>query len=146
MHWDRSVNRTLDRCFEEILCPSVCVPSIDLAIDVRSNTRLVTPVLVSNNGSCVLGSQSYLVICICTKECLGAQCQWKRLSILLSLSIGAPYRGAVIQLFEIDLISLDLSLVDQQVFRTLPQLIEYFHDEQTTTIPNIVLAKVYPSD
>ena len=99
-----------------------------------------------NGGSCLPDSQPNQVICLCREEYFGSQCELKRRSIRLSLSINRSYRGAVIQFLQIDLISLHLNLVDQQVFRTLPQLIEYFHSDHQTTFPDIVLAKVYSSD
>jgi hypothetical protein len=98
-----------------------------------------------NNGSCFPDSQPDQVICICTKEYSGSRCQWRRPSIRLSLSINLQHRGAVVQFLQIDLISLNLNLIDQQVFRTLPPLIEYFHRDQKTTLPDIVLAKIYSS-
>ena len=98
-----------------------------------------------NKGSCLPDSQGDRVICICTKEYLGTHCQWRRPSIHLSLSISRQYQGVVIQYLQIDLISLRLDLVDQQVFRTFPQLIEYFHPDQKTILPDIVLAKLYSS-
>ena len=98
-----------------------------------------------NDGSCFPDSQPDQVICHCTKKYSGSHCQWKQPSIDLSLSINRPYRGAVIQYFRIDSISLDLILVEQQVFGTLPEHLEYFHADLKTTLPDIVLAKVYSS-
>ena len=82
---------------------------------------------------------------IALKNIRGSHCQWKRPSIDLSLSIHRPYRGAVIQYFRIDSISLDLILVEQHVFETLPEHFEYFHADLKITLPDIVLAKVYSS-
>ena len=55
--------------------------------------------------------------CLCTKECSGSRCQMKWPSIQMPLSVGVPSKGLVIQYFQIDLVSLDLSLLDQQAFR-----------------------------
>ena len=46
----------------------------------------------------------------------------------------------------VDLISFHLNLLGQQLFRTLPQLIEYFHSDHQTALPDIVLAKLYSLD
>jgi hypothetical protein len=56
------------------------------------------------------------------------------------------HRGAVIQYLRIDFVSLDVHLVDQQVFKTFPHRVEYFHSDPQTTLPEIVLAKLYSSD
>ena len=111
---------------------------------IEHDRCLLNPCL--HGGSCFPDSQPGRVICLCTKEYSGAQCQWERPSIRLSLSIRVPHRGGVIQYLQIDLISLHLTLVDQQVFRTLPQHLEYFHSDLTTTLPDIVLAKLYSSE
>ena len=98
-----------------------------------------------HGGSCLPDVQPDRVICLCRKEYSGSLCQSRRLSIDLSLSINTLHRGAVIQYLQIDFISLRLNLVDQQVFRTLPKQIEYFHGDLKTTLPDIVLAKLYSS-
>ena len=95
-----------------------------------------------NNGSCFPDSQPDQVICVCPKEYTGSQCQLKRSSIRLSLSVTVPYAGAVIQYFRIDFTALALILVDQLVFLPLPPFIEYFHPDQTI-LPELVLAKIY---
>ena len=101
-----------------------------------------------NNGSCFPDSQPDQVICLCTKEYAGSRCQWKRPSIYLSLSTHLSYAGAVLQFFDIDSFSLDLIPLHQQAVKTLPQRIEYYHqqDRQQTTITGVVLAKLYSSD
>ena len=49
----------------------------------------------------------------------------------------------MIQVFDLAFTSIDLTLVHQQVHRTLPRSIEYYHDQKVT--PAIVLAKIYSS-
>ena len=51
----------------------------------------------------------------------------------------------VVQYLRIDSISFDLHLIDQQVFVSLPSQLEYFHSDCQTTLPAIVLAKLYLS-
>ena len=112
---------------------------------IEHDTCLSNPCL--NNASCFSDSQPDQVLCICTKEYFGPQCQWQRPSIHLSLTSSLPHAGVVIQYLQIDLISLNLLLIDQRVFKALPQLIEYYHpDDQQTTLPDIVLARLYSSD
>ena len=99
-----------------------------------------------NNGSCFPDSHPDHVICLCTKEYAGSQCQWKRASIHLSLSTHLSYAGVVIQFFDIHLSSLDLILVRQQVFKSLPDDIDFYYPgEQQTVITGIVLVKLYSS-
>ena len=99
-----------------------------------------------HGGSCLPDVQPNRVICLCTKEYSGPLCQWRRPSIHLSFSVTLPHQGAVIQYLQIDLISLHLILVNQQAFHTLPQKLEYYHSDPQTSIPDIVLAKLYSSD
>ena len=99
-----------------------------------------------NNGSCVSWAPPNQTTCVCPKGYLGPQCQWKTPFYWLSLLCNVSHAGVVIQYFQIDFISLHLILVDQQVFRTLPQFIESDHHRHHNTIPEIILAKLYPSD
>ena len=121
------------------LCPA---ERVGQRCSMKNDRCLSSPCL--NNGSCFPHSQSDQVICLCPEDYAGAECQWRRPSIRLSLSSDLIYQGVVIQYFRIDLISLDLILLDQQVFSTPPRLLEYFHRDQTA-LPDIVLAKVYSS-
>ena len=112
--------------------------------EIEHDGCLSSPCL--HGGSCFPDVQPDRVICLCTKEYSGARCQFRRPSIHLSLSIdNVPHRGAVIQYLRIDPISLHLRLLDQQVFRSLPANLEYFHSDLQTTLPDLVLAKVYSS-
>ena len=97
-----------------------------------------------HNGSCLPDTAPDRVICLCPSDYFGSHCQWTRPSVRLSLVANVPYAGAVVQYLQIDFTSFHLVLVDQQVFRTLPQLIEYSDHEQTT-LAEIILAKLYSS-
>ena len=97
-----------------------------------------------NNGSCFPDSQLDRVICVCRKEYFGSRCEMKRSSIHFSLSIDLPYRGIVLQVLQIELSSLELILLQQQVFLQLPHQVEYYHQDQSL-ITGVVLAKVYSS-
>ena len=100
-----------------------------------------------HGGSCFPDSKPGRVICVCPREYFGSECQSRRPSIRLSVSLTSPeHRGAVIQYLRIDLVSLDVHLVDQQVFKTFPPLVEYFHSDPQTTLPEIVLTKLYSTD
>ncbi|CAF1561449.1 unnamed protein product [Adineta ricciae] len=97
-----------------------------------------------NNGSCISQSQPDQIICLCTRQYRGPLCQWKRPSMHLSLLNNISHSGVVIQFLQIDLTFLQLTLVDQQVFKILPSLIEYFqYDDQKAVLPDIVLTKIY---
>jgi hypothetical protein len=68
----------------------------------------------------------------------------KRSSIDLFVSTDRLYRAVVLQVLQIDLLSLELILLQQRIFLTIPHLIEYDHPDQSL-ITGIVLAKVYSS-
>ena len=96
-----------------------------------------------NNGSCFPASQPDRVTCLCTIEYFGTYCEGKRSHLRLSLMDTSSYAGAVLQYFHLDSTSLHLILVYQQVFQRLPPWIEFYADQ--TTLPEIVLAKLYSS-
>ena len=97
-----------------------------------------------NGASCSPASTVDRVRCLCTKEYSGPLCERMKSSIRLSLDQNLPdARAVVIQVFDLTLTSIDLTLVHQQVHRTLPRSIEYYHDQKVT--PAIVLAKIYSS-
>ena len=97
-----------------------------------------------HGASCFPTSEPDRVACVCTVEYHGPFCQWRKPQWRLSLSEILPSAASVVQYFEIDLTSLDLRLVHQQVFSTLPPTIEYFH--QGEQLPSIALAKLYSTD
>ena len=111
--------------------------------EIEHSACLSTP--CQNNGSCFPSSQADGVICLCSKEYSGSKCQWKRSSIDFSLSGDVPHRGVVLQFFQIDVLSLQLILLRQQVFLQLPHRLEYYHHDQSP-ITGIVLAKLYSSE
>ena len=86
-------------------------------------------------------------ICLCTGEYFRSECQSRRRSIRLSVSLSSPeHRGAVSQYLRIDFVSLDVHLVDEQVIKTFRQLVEYFYSDSQTSPLEIVLAKLYSTD
>ena len=124
------------------LCP---LNRVGHRCEIEHDGCLSSPCL--HGGSCFPDSRPSRVICVCTREYFGSECQSRRPSIVLSVSLISPeHRGAVIQYLRIDFVSLDVHLVDQQVFKKLPQQLEYFHSDPQTTLPEIVLAKMYSSD
>ena len=96
-----------------------------------------------NGGSCLPSPRPDQLVCSCTKEYYGDKCELRKLYIRLSVEAKLQYAGLVIQFFDLDFISLELHLVDQQVYKHLPRSIEYYRHQQT--VPPIVLGKVYPS-
>ncbi|CAF4966543.1 unnamed protein product, partial [Rotaria socialis] len=96
-----------------------------------------------NNGSCYPTAKPDIILCLCTEGYRGSNCELKKPEIQLYVNESVHHIGAVVQYFEIDFISLDLILVHQQVYRTLPTLIEYKNKRKT--IPEIILVKLYSS-
>ena len=109
--------------------------------DIVHDYCRITPCL--NNGSCYPSSAPDKIICICTEYYYGAYCELRKPYIHLSMIDYEQYGGVVVQYFEIDFTSLDLTLVHQQVHRQLPPSIEYLHGG--VTIPEIIVAKLYRS-
>ncbi|CAF1672573.1 unnamed protein product [Rotaria magnacalcarata] len=96
-----------------------------------------------NDGSCYPTAKPDTILCLCTEGYRGSNCELKKPEIQLYINETVNHIGAVVQYFEIDFISLDLILVHQQVYRTLPTLIEYKNKRKT--IPEIILVKLYSS-
>ena len=97
-----------------------------------------------NNGLCVRSSTPYQVNCVCSNRFFGSLCQWKRTTFHLSLQNGVAYDGVVIQYFNIDLTTLDLILVHQHVYRSVPSFIQYQHDHNR--VPAMAIARLYISN
>ena len=97
-----------------------------------------------NNGSCFPDIELDRFICLCRKEYFGSRCEMKRSSIDFSLSIDLPYRGLVLQVLQIELSSLELILLQQRVFVTIPQQMEHHHSDKLL-MTGIVVAKLYSS-
>ena len=98
-----------------------------------------------NGGSCFPDVRPDRVICLCQKEYFGSRCRTKRSSIQLSLSTDLLHRGVALQVLQIDLSSLELILLQQQVFLNIPQQMEYYHHDQSS-LTGIILAKIYSSN
>ena len=98
-----------------------------------------------NNGSCLPNKEADQFFCLCEEGFIGSLCQSKRASVRLSLHTDLPFAAALIQHFRIDFTSLHLIIRHQQLFRTLPQLIQSDPTDQKT-IPHIIFAKLYSDD
>ena len=96
-----------------------------------------------NGASCFPEFRPDRVFCSCTEEYYGSECQWKKSCIRLSLDAHRYYAGAAVQFFDFGFSSLDLYLVHQRVYQSLPGSIEYSREERS--VPSIVLAKLYSS-
>ena len=99
-----------------------------------------------NGGSCQSTERLDEVFCSCRKEYYGTKCQLMKSFIRVSLQTIDPHAASVVQYFDIDSFSLDLRLVHQQVYTSLPRLIEHYRETRIATV--IVLTKLYssPSD
>ena len=96
-----------------------------------------------NNGSCVFSSKADGYKCLCTNEYHGHHCEVKKLKTELHINESINHAAAVIQYFDIDFVSLDLHLLYQRVYRTLPPVIDYRHVGHTA--PAIIIVKLYSS-
>ena len=104
---------------------------------------LCQPNQCQNGGLCFPTSKVDQILCLCPHEYFGPRCEQAKPHILLSFHESVQCAGVVIQFFNIDLITLDLRLADQQVFKSIPQSIEYYHAQET--VSGMILEKVYSS-
>ncbi|CAF1033111.1 unnamed protein product [Adineta steineri] len=100
--------------------------------DIKYDQCLLTP--CQNNGSCYSTIEPDTITCSCTPEYHGRNCELRRPHMKLYINESVNHVAAVVQYFDIDLISLNLILVYQKVYR---------HDRKTS--PQITLVKVYSS-
>jgi hypothetical protein len=63
--------------------------------------------------------------------------------IKLYINESVSHAAAVVQYFDIEFITLNLILVRQEAYRTLPKLLEYRHGQKT--VPEILVVKIYSS-
>jgi hypothetical protein len=90
-----------------------------------------------------VASQPDTIQCICTEEYHGKNCELRKPEIKLHINESITHAAAVVQYFIINFISLNLILSYQQVYPTLPNLLEYRHEQKTA--PEIILVKLYSS-
>ena len=125
----------------------LCICSIDLAGE-RCAILMdqCSPNPCDHNGSCSISSRSNTTICLCTPKYHGKRCELTRPEMLFyaNETTDLTYAAVVLQFFSIDFTALNLVLVHQEVHRQrLPSTIE--NRNGSTQVPEIVLAKVYPS-
>jgi hypothetical protein len=99
-----------------------------------------------NNGTCFntddrSGEASY--ICRCSKQFHGNRCQYPMRSAHVDLSMTniAAIQAAVVQFYDIDASFSELLLQHQQVYRSLPSRIDYYHSD--VHVPSLGLLKIY---
>jgi hypothetical protein len=109
--------------------------------DIKNEQCLLTP--CQNNGRCFTTSKPDTVTCICTDEYYGKNCELRKPELKIHINESVNHDAAVVQYFNIDFISLNLILVHQVVYQTLPTLLEYRHREKI--VPEIILVKLYSS-
>ncbi|CAF1189973.1 unnamed protein product [Adineta steineri] len=99
---------------------------------IKYNQCSLTP--CQNNGSCYSTIEPDTITCSCTPEYHGRNCELRRPHMNLYINESVNHVAAVVQYFDIDLISLNLILVYQKVYR---------HDQKIS--PQITLVKLYSS-
>ena len=95
-----------------------------------------------NNGSCYAStSDMRKVNCICHEDYYGNLCQFETEKIDLAVRKNNVSGISVIQYFSIDFVTLDLTLVHQQVLEQTPDHLHYQYS--TNYAPQIILLKNY---
>ena len=107
--------------------------------DIQYDQCLLTP--CQNNGSCYPTSEPDVIVCLCTDDYHGKNCELRKPHMKLYLNESIPHAAAVVQYFDIDPTSLNLILVHQKVYPSLPASLEYRHQQMTS--PPITLVKLY---
>ena len=97
-----------------------------------------------NGGSCYPSSDLSRGVCLCTAQYRGARCEFSRPEIRLFINGSISHVGAVVQYFQIDFLSLGMTLVHQNAYRTLPKYIEHRYD--ANIVPEVVLVKLYANE
>lgn len=95
-----------------------------------------------NNGICLPTSQLNSYFCLCTEEYYGNKCHLKKHSVHLRISENLDDRVALVQYFDINFVTLELILVHQHLYDSLPQSLFYLH-EQTKKAPAVIVVKLY---
>ncbi|CAF4500811.1 unnamed protein product, partial [Rotaria sp. Silwood2] len=94
-----------------------------------------------NNGLCFPKSNPNDFICLCNDSYYGDKCQFNKPKVQLNITKTVNHIGSVIQYFKIESISLELILVDQRIFHTLPTMLRYINDGKT--LSDMILIKLY---
>jgi hypothetical protein len=94
-----------------------------------------------NNGTCLNGDKPNEFLCICNNRYYGKQCEFEKLTVELHFNGSIMHTGVVVQYFRLNFISLDLTLIHQRVFITLPNVLFTVHDDDKA--PEVILIKFY---
>ena len=97
-----------------------------------------------NGGSCYPSSSLIQGVCLCTQQYRGARCEFPRPEIRLFINGSVSHKGAVVQYFQVDFLSLSMNLVHQNAYRALPEYIEHRHD--ANIVPEVVLVRLYTNE
>ena len=96
----------------------------------------------ANNGSCYQRSKPHEFKCECTSEYTGDNCTEPiRLAQLNLENTTSEYEGTMIQVFEVDFVTLELQRVHQSIYSTWPRSFQYPHSDRTA--PALILLKLY---
>ena len=107
--------------------------------DVVHDRCTMTP--CQNNGSCFSMSKPDVVACQCPEGYLGKFCEMRSPLVKIMIPEIEQHQAVVIEYLKIDSLSLNLILLHQRVFRTLPSLHTYQPGERLA--PEIILVKLY---
>ena len=94
-----------------------------------------------NNGACLSTMKPNEFYCLCDDYHYGDVCQFEKRAVRLYVNKSLSHRAAVVQYFDIDFVTLNLHLVHQRIYLSLPDRLLYLHAENTA--PRIILIKLY---
>jgi hypothetical protein len=94
-----------------------------------------------NNGTYLNSEQPNEFQCVCDNRYYGKQCELEKLAVKLYFNGSVIHTGGVVQYFRLNFISLDLILVHQRVFISLPNVIFTVHGDDKA--PEVILTKFY---
>ena len=96
-----------------------------------------------NGGTCLPTSYPDRFLCLCHSSFNGKNCKDKKSHLHLTFDQVRQYKSVVVQYFDLNSLLSDLTLIHQEVFTQLPTSLTFLH--KITTIPDVVLARVYSS-
>ncbi|UJR20013.1 hypothetical protein I4U23_023147 [Adineta vaga] len=94
-----------------------------------------------NQGTCFPSNVPHEYFCVCTNLSHGKRCEFSRSIVSLYFNQIIEHRAIVIQYLRMDFHSLNLILISQYVYHSLPRLLADLYDKVEP--PEIIIAKQY---
>jgi hypothetical protein len=94
-----------------------------------------------NNGTCLPLSEINAYFCLCKDHYYGDECQYEKRSVQLYINESVGHQAAVVQYFNINLLTLNLILMNQHIYVPLPKFLHSVYNGEI--VPDIIVVKLY---